>query len=350
MGGYMNTEAVALDMYNVQDNKSLLTEPICARRRGIQAVEHGDYQLVLAPSYACDLHCNHCYLPEHNPHGLDESDVLRVIEEWSDIVLVERGPMGGTFHLKGGEPLMLSYLDDILSMLRYKRTLRFAITTTGMNANTSSVRLLRKLNRALHGNVVVNVIIDGSNDVINTKYRGRSGSFVKAVKFVHRIRRAGIKVCLHNTVHQENIDDLEAFVHLALHLGVDQVKFIPFVAGDYVERMRYTEPDPVELYNRIEQISDAGGRKVEKLLQKSLRNIMDLEASKINFSTGDVQKYRGFIYIVPDGSAYSCPDSNHFGVKAGNIKKSSLLHIHNLLSNKLYAVRTAQNRFDFADY
>ena len=53
------------------------------------------YHLILAPSFGCNLRCKHCYLPDHDAAGLAVEDVLRLMEEWSEIVVAERGPMGG---------------------------------------------------------------------------------------------------------------------------------------------------------------------------------------------------------------------------------------------------------------
>jgi hypothetical protein len=63
------------------------------------------YHLILAPTYACNLRCRHCYLPGHAVKFLPKNIVLRLIDEWRDIVLEERGEYGGIFHIKGGSLL-----------------------------------------------------------------------------------------------------------------------------------------------------------------------------------------------------------------------------------------------------
>ena len=83
------------------------------------------YHLILAPSYACNLACTHCYLPNHSSLTLPYKQVESLVDQFSEIVQEERGVFGGIFHLKGGEPLSLPYLGDILDYLSKKRTLQF---------------------------------------------------------------------------------------------------------------------------------------------------------------------------------------------------------------------------------
>ena len=131
------------------------------------------YHLILAPSFECDLRCKHCYLPGHAAGGLTENDVLRLVDEWSDIVVKERDPMGGIFHLKGGEPLILPYLDRVLTRLEKLKTLRFMMTTNGVSGDWDVVERLDRLNAALDANVQIIVSIDGSNDAVNPNFSGR---------------------------------------------------------------------------------------------------------------------------------------------------------------------------------
>ena len=57
------------------------------------------YHLILAPTFACNIRCRHCYLPDHAAQGLSSDRVLRLVDEWSEIIVAERGPFGGIFHL-----------------------------------------------------------------------------------------------------------------------------------------------------------------------------------------------------------------------------------------------------------
>src|SRR5688572_17008405 len=75
------------------------------------------YHLILAPTHACNLRCKHCYLPDHKNELLPREIALRILDEWSDIVLDERKPFQGIFHVKGGEPFVVPYFEDLMHRL-----------------------------------------------------------------------------------------------------------------------------------------------------------------------------------------------------------------------------------------
>lgn len=130
------------------------------------------YHLILAPTFACNIRCKHCYLPDHAPQGLSAERVLRLVDEWAEIVAADRGPFGGIFHLKGGEPLILPYFADVLDGLAKCRTLHFMTTTNGILGDMDMVARLDRLNDDLEGHVTVIVSLDGSHEEINAKLRG----------------------------------------------------------------------------------------------------------------------------------------------------------------------------------
>jgi MoaA/NifB/PqqE/SkfB family radical SAM enzyme len=293
------------------------------------------YHLILAPSFACNLRCAHCYLPDHNANGLLKGDVLRLMDEWSEIVVTDRSAMGGIFHLKGGEPLALPYLNDVLDRFEVLKTLRLMMTTNGILGDWDVVKRLDQLNVALDGGVQIIVSIDGSNDEVNAQLRG-PGNFDKAVAFVQRLREAGIAVFLNNVIHQGNLDDVEAFVDLALELDVQQINFLSFMPKGQGEKMRFGRPNPLEVFRRIDAICKQGDEHTRTLLAGSLSDILHAESCGTCTSRECVGGYRGLLYIVPDGTAYSCPNLNYPGLEAGNVRQTGLSEIHDALLDKVY--------------
>ena len=100
------------------------------------------YHLILAPTHACNLRCKHCYLPDHTKEFLPKDVALRIVDEWSEIVLEERGQYGGIFHVKGGEPFMVPYLGDVLDRLSELQSLRLMMTTNGTFVDENIFRML----------------------------------------------------------------------------------------------------------------------------------------------------------------------------------------------------------------
>ncbi len=300
------------------------------------------YHLILASSFACNLRCNHCYLPDHKMAGLSKEDVLGLVDEWSEIVMAERGPMGGIFHLKGGEPLALPYLNDVLDRLEELKTMRFMMTTNGTLGDEDVIQRLGRLNVALDGGAQIIVSIDGSNDEINAQLRG-SGNFAKSVDFVRKLREAGITVFLNNVIHRGNMGDIEAFVNLAVELDVQQINFLSFVPKGQGEEMRFGRPDSRIVFQEIDSIWKRGDEHVRNLLAGSLSDILHAESCGTCTSGECVGGYRGLLYIVPDGTAFSCPNLNFKGLEAGNMHKDKLANIHNALHEKVYSkVATAK--------
>lgn len=301
------------------------------------------YHLILAPSFACNLRCAHCYLPDHEAGGLTKEDVLRLSEEWSEIVVTERGPMGGIFHLKGGEPLMLPYLGDVLGRLEELKTLRFMMTTNGTLGDWAVVNRLERLDKAIGGGVQIIVSIDGSNEEVNARLRG-PGNFEKAVAFVRRLREAGITVFLNNVIHTGNMDDVEVFVALALELDVQQVNFLSFVPRGFGEAMRLGRPNPKEIFDRIDAIWQRGNERVRGLLAGSLSDILHVESCGTCTSGECVGGYQGLLYIIPDGTVYSCPNLNYKDIEIGNMHSVSLKEIRvNNIFNKICTFKEDMN-------
>ena len=59
------------------------------------------FHLVVAPSFACNLRCRHCYLPDHSQLLMPLRRVRTLVADWAAVVARERGRWGGVFHLKG---------------------------------------------------------------------------------------------------------------------------------------------------------------------------------------------------------------------------------------------------------
>jgi MoaA/NifB/PqqE/SkfB family radical SAM enzyme len=141
------------------------------------------YHLIVAPSYACDLRCKHCYLPDHAADTIPLEKLFGIIDEWEDIVLEDRGRLEGIFHLKGGEVAVMPYFDDVLRYIRDLGTLRLMLTTNGVRWAESAIRLLAECRDALEGNVIVNVSLDGASAETHEYIRG---GHIRADPGIHR--------------------------------------------------------------------------------------------------------------------------------------------------------------------
>jgi len=293
------------------------------------------YHLILAPSFQCNIRCRHCYLSNHNDQVIPKERVLRLIDEWADIVVRERGEYGGIFHLKGGEPLLLPYLNDVIRRMGEHKSLQFMITTNGVMGSEEVVCRFGALNEKIDGNVRVIVSLDGSNDSVNSVLRG-TGNFDRTVQFIQMLRREGITVYLNNVIHKKNIQDISSFIDLALSLDVQQVNFLSFNPKGYGREIIGLQVGACEVFKSIDKIWKVGNQRVKNLLKGSLSDVLFLEKCGRNTSQECVAGYKGLLYIVPDGTAYSCPNMDFSDLVFGNVMCSDLQSIHDSLERKVY--------------
>jgi radical SAM protein with 4Fe4S-binding SPASM domain len=291
------------------------------------------YHLILAPTHACNLRCEHCYLPDHAPQAMPKEVALRLVHEWDEIAGEETPGRRGIFHVKGGEPLVYK---PLLAMLRAMRTLphtHFMMTTNGTLFRKSHWQALSELNEASDRAVTVVVSLDGASAATHELLRGKD-AFAPTMLTLRGLRERGIRTYINCVLHAENIYELDAMVDLALGLGVAQVNFLPFVPKGYGQEMRKRQlPHRVTFEKLLEcffRLPEADRR----LLAGSLPDIIAGEsAGKFGAAHECVAGYRGLLYIKPDGNAYTCPNLESKEHSVGQVEKMHLKVILDNLNN-----------------
>lgn len=293
------------------------------------------YHLILAPTYACNLRCKHCYLPDHGRTILPKDVVLRLVDEWSEIVLVERGEYGGIFHVKGGEPFMVPYLWDITNRLVELKSLRFMITTNGTFVEDDIFKRLRDCSDALKGHVAIIVSLDGATEETHTILRGKR-QFAKILRFLKELRKYGLTFYLNFVLHKGNIYELSAYIDLAKEYGAAQINFLSFIPRGIGSGFCQFQVPHFEVYRQLDAIYKNGDGKTKELLTGSLPHIKHHEALGRCQTSGEcVAAYRGLLYITPNGNTYTCPNIVFPEFSVGNIFRQSLKEI----SENLKALR-----------
>ncbi len=300
------------------------------------------YHLIFAPTHACNLRCRHCYLPDHNGDTIPFDRVKLLVDEWEEIVLRDRGTLGGYFHLKGGEPLIVPYLVELLDLLTEKATLRFMMTTNGTILREADLEALCRLNEAVDGEVIIIVSLDGSCEETNRILRGRN-QFAKTVQFARAIADAGLNLHFNYVVHSDNLDDVPNFVELAEEIGATQINFLPIYGARMGEAGR---PDLERLHRMLLQLYREGDERRRELLTGNYAHILDLEEQGVCTSCECVAGYKGLFYITPDGNVYSCPNLVSNSLALGNFLETSLDEIHEVNVEKLYEDRIQSDDTD----
>jgi len=237
------------------------------------------YHLIVAPSYACNLKCRHCYLPDHSPLLLKKEKLLEIIDEWSEIVREETGQTG-IFHLKGGEPFVFPYLWEILEYLASKDNLEVYITTNGTFTDKQIFKKLRTIFGDTNDDLTFIVSVDGFMPLTDALLRGES-HYYKARNFIANLREYGFKFQINYVIHKYNFHEMEKFVRWAVKEGASQVNFIKFIAKGYGSKIRDFEISE-NLYNQvITDLYTNGNDDVKRILVGSIPYIRQKEHGRI---------------------------------------------------------------------
>jgi len=287
------------------------------------------YHLILAPTNACNLHCRHCYLPDHDEDLLHRDTVLKLVDEWNEIVIKERGRYRGIFHIKGGEPFIVPYLFDVIDRLTEIKSLRLMLTTNGTFGDEQIFRKLKNCNEALDGHVTVIVSLDGATEETNAKIRGR-GHFDKVLNFLEGLKNHGINFYLNCVLHKENINELSAYIAFANKYGATQINFLNFIPRGRGSDLQNWQVPHLKLYEKLEEVYKSGNEQIKNKLAGSLPDIKYREIYEgCHPSAECVSGYRGLLYIIPDGSVFSCPNTVYSNVCLGNVLNQSVKEIMN---------------------
>lgn len=167
----------------------------------------------------CNLNCITCY----NRSGLN---TVRSEFSFSDLIqAIERlhSEFGCTsFAFAGGEPLLYSRLDSLLSYLESHSELQASFVTNGTIHNPNFIRFLHSDPSRFH----LQISLDGSCEAINHLTRG-PGAFARTLRYLDQAASPDFKPLVKMVLSQNNLSDVEAFYHMAVqHGGTPEFAFI----------------------------------------------------------------------------------------------------------------------------
>ena len=168
----------------------------------------------------CNLECIHCFAGSAKESGDTELSLheIKGIIDWAS--------GRGSFRLgiTGGEPTLRK---DLVEIVRYAKdsNLWTMVTTNGYS-------LTDDLCSALHSAGIdqVDVSLDNSTAALHDHFRGRTGSFERAVKAVSTLMSHNIVTAVTSVVSTWNVEDLSALYQLARESGAAIFKVDAFIA------------------------------------------------------------------------------------------------------------------------
>lgn len=290
-------------------------------------LELDTYHLIFAPTFACNMQCRHCYLPDHKPEYLSEEVAIKLVDDWNDIVLKENGKYNGIFHIKGGEPFVIPYFWNLVDKVVSKKSLQLMVTTNGTFSDDETIEKLITANNELEGNLTVIVSLDGATEESNAKLRGK-GHFQKALKFLEEMKNSGINFYLNCVLHKGNIEELQQYIDLAKTYNTSQLNFLNFIPRENAVDIEDWQVPHLRVYEVFSEIYKKGDKQTKTLLTGSLPELkINEKEGYISTSNECVAGYKGLLYILPNGNAFTCPNVVFSDNKLGNVKENSLQEI-----------------------
>jgi SynChlorMet cassette radical SAM/SPASM protein ScmF len=204
----------------------------------------------------CNLACQHCWLsPKFERNGgtgghLDYDLFALAIEEGLPLGL-------SSVKLTGGEPLLHPEFIKMVDLLKEKQ-LGLTIETNGVLLTMSLARYLKERSTLTH----ISISLDGATAETHDSFRGVKGSFDEAVQGIRYLVKVGYRPQVIMSIHDGNVEEIEALVRLAEIVGAGSVKFNLIQPTGRGERM--TEQGQALNIQRLIEL----GKFVESDLQK----------------------------------------------------------------------------------
>ncbi len=182
----------------------------------------------------CNLHCMHCYSNSESKFydgELNFDECREVIDDLASFGVP-------ALLLSGGEPMMHP---EFFAVARYasERGLRLTLSTNGTMITREAAYSLRQI-----GFAYVGISLDGIG-ADHDYFRGRTGTFDKAVDAFRRCKKVGQKVGLRLTLSRHTIDNLDGILDFIEVEDIPRVCFYHLVFSGRGAGLQTVEPERV---------------------------------------------------------------------------------------------------------
>lgn len=163
-------------------------------------------------TYRCNLNCKYCLFAKNKLHTIQNELPLEKIKNF----IKEIAKYRPSFFLTGGEPLLRTDLEEIIS------TIRFYKMKVGINTNTTLLtkeRLL-KLDKAGLNYMIISLDM---NESVTDDFRGL-GVYKKAYEAIKMLKETKTKIVVNCVINEENYRHLDNFLDFIENLGIDALK------------------------------------------------------------------------------------------------------------------------------
>jgi MoaA/NifB/PqqE/SkfB family radical SAM enzyme len=230
------------------------------------------FQIVWDVTYACNLHCKHCYATA----GKSWKDELTTKEAKHAIDIFDRTGVA-IIAFSGGECIVRP---DILELTRYAsdKGIYIAMATNGTLITKKKAREMKDA-----GVQFVQISLDGANAKTHDEFRGIKGAFDKTSQGIKNCVEEGFFTEVSTTVTKYNYKEIPDIVELSERWGADwfmAFNFVPTGRGKDILDMDITPDEREEMLKSLWK--ELKNRKINVLI-KELKDFINIKANKYTF-------------------------------------------------------------------
>ena len=200
---------------------------------------------------ACNLACDHCYLPHHKNQGaLTYEQWVRVLDQYEQ--LLKKLRMQPRVTLCGGEPLLCPFLPALLKEIRSRFGFcELSVQSNGTLVTSSIAELFKSLN------VSVQISVDGPDAARHDNIRG-PGAFAKTMAGCRILKSNDVTFFCQAVLSRRTVAWIPEFFKLALEAGATDMNFARLVTEGYAKTLLAAGQDRplegLELKNALQDI------------------------------------------------------------------------------------------------
>jgi MoaA/NifB/PqqE/SkfB family radical SAM enzyme len=249
------------------------------------AKKHKPISLEFAITNHCPCNCWHCSNAYREGKDLSLKKVQQLLRGFVDLGVTWIG-------LSGGEPLMRSDLEEIISCVGDDAAV--ALFTTGVTLKKERVKKLKKA-----GLTSFVVSLDSSKAKVHDKLRGTHGAYKAAMNTIKWSNEAGLYTVVSTVATRSNVSsgEMEKFLLFCKEKGVDEVRILALAAtGKLIEGTKEAMTD--REVKELKRLHKEGNRSPE---YPKIMAFPYLESPEVLGCAG------GFHHFTMDAQGNVCP-------------------------------------------
>lgn len=274
-------------------------------------------QVFLGLTYSCNLNCPHCYAKQRRTKNeMSYKQLKNLIDQISKL---------GVFKivLSHGENILRKDFFDVAAYIRSK-DIHLTLITNGTTINENAVNELKKI-----GVNKVMVSLDSCDPEKHDKFRGISGTWLKAINALKLLKKVNICSSMAVALTPMNSKEIDNLINLGLKIGADEISFLTVRPTDRNEKFSFDKDEYNNLIKKIWNRKQKWKDKVEILIHDPLAIPLLIEAGfRPNDELVGLNACGAgnlFLSIDPEGNVRPC---NFLPLVVGNVKKQKLIDIY----------------------